>query len=389
MNYQCDPTLLSEVRRYGSFDATGCFNCGSCTLSCDLAGDNVSFPRRALRQVLTGQREILNETLDPWICHDCGDCSTVCPRQTGPRESMMTLRRYLASVYDWTGIASKINSSKAWHIGALSFVAAVVLALIVLYHVYRVGMPFGEFRSTSMGLEHMFPIMTYFTLVVVLFPFFILLTNAFRMYWFTVHKRQESRSPLTQWLMELRIFVLHFFTYKKMVECPTEKMRWPKHLVLGAGVMAMLVVMVFALKWFQTDKVYPLSHPQRWVGYLATAFIMFGTGDILVSRIRKKREIHKTSEFRDWVFPSLLLATTVSGIAVHILRLGGFGLATHYAYAIHLVITVPMLVVEMPFGKWGHMMWRPLAMYFLSLRELRERTVERTAAPEEVPVYAG
>jgi hypothetical protein len=231
--------------------------------------------------------------------------------------------------------------------------------------------------------------MTYFTLVVVIFPFFILLTNAFRMYWFTVHRKEITRSPLARWLIEVRIFLVHFFTYKKMVECPTEKMRWPKHLVLGAGVMAMIVVMVFALKWFQTDKVYPLSHPQRWVGYLATAFIMFGTGDILVSRIRKKREIHKTSEFRDWVFPSLLLATTVSGIAVHILRLGGFGLATHYAYAIHLVITVPMLVVEMPFGKWGHMMWRPLAMYFLSLRELRERTVERTASPEEAPVYAG
>ena len=384
MNYRCDPTLAAEVRRYGHFDVAGCFNCGTCTLSCDLAGEYASFPRRSTRQVLMGLRPMVNASLDPWICHDCGDCSTACPRQTGPRESMMTLRRYLASVYDWTGIAAKINSSTAWHLGALSFVGALVLALIVFYHAYSVTMPFSEFSATPMGLEHMFPMMTYFTLAVVLFPFFILLTSAFRMYWFTVHRKEGIHSPFSQWLLEAKTFMLHFFTYKKMVECPTEKMRWPKHLLLGVGCMAMLAIMVFGLRWFQTDKIYPLYNPQRWVGYLATAFLIFGTGDILLSRIRKEKEIHKTSDFRDWNFPVLLLATAVSGIVVHALRYLGLELATHYAYAVHLVITVPMLVVEMPFGKWTHMIYRPLAMYFLSLRE---RTVAQTASSEEVPAY--
>jgi ferredoxin len=384
MNYQCDPTLVAEVRRYGHFDVAGCFNCGTCTLSCDLAGEYASFPRRSTRQVLMGLRPMVNENLDPWICHDCGDCSTACPRQTGPRESMMTLRSYLASVYDWTGIAARINSSTAWHLGALLFTAALVLALIVFYHAYSVKMPFSEFSATPMGLEHMFPMMTYFTLVVVLFPFFILLTSAFRMYWFTVHQKEGIRSPFSQWLIEAKTFMLHFFTYRKMVECPTEKMRWPKHLLLGLGCMAMLVIMVFGLRWFQTDKIYPLYNPQRWVGYLACAFLIFGTGDILLSRIRKEKEIHKTSGFKEWNFPVLLLATAVSGIVVHVLRYLGLELATHYAYALHLMISVPMLVVEMPFGKWTHMIYRPLAMYFLSLRE---RPVAQTVTSEGVPAY--
>jgi hypothetical protein len=33
---QSDPTLLADIRRYGKFDPTGCYQCGSCTLSCDL-----------------------------------------------------------------------------------------------------------------------------------------------------------------------------------------------------------------------------------------------------------------------------------------------------------------------------------------------------------------
>jgi len=384
MNDDCDPTLLAEVRKYGKFDVAGCFNCGSCTLSCELATDFASFPRRSTRQVLMGLRQVLNEGLDPWICHDCGDCSTVCPRQTEPREAMMTLRRYLASVYDWTGIASKINRSKRWHIGFLSFAAALFLLLVVLYHVYVVNMSLSDFTSTSMGLEHMFPMMTYFTLGVILFPFFILMTNAFRMYRLTVHQKETIRSPLSQWLVEIKTFMLHFFTYKKMAECPTEKGRWAKHLLLGLGCMGMLILLVFSLRWFQTDQIYPVYHPQRWIGYLAAAFLIFGTVDILIGRIKKEKEIHKSSDFRDWNFPILLLATAVSGIAVHIFRVLGLELTTHYTYAIHMTIAVPMLVIEMPFGKWTHMIYRPLALYFQSLKERTQQQESSEGVPEYV-----
>jgi quinone-modifying oxidoreductase, subunit QmoC len=384
MNDDCDPTLLAEVRKYGKFDVAGCFNCGSCTLSCELATDFASFPRRSTRQVLMGLRQVLNEGLDPWICHDCGDCSTVCPRQTEPREAMMTLRLYLASVYDWTGIASKINRSKRWHIGSLSFAAALFLLLVVLYHVYAVNMSLSDLTSTSMGLEHMFPMMTYFTLGVILFPFFILMTNAFRMYRLTVHQKGTIRSPLSQWLVEIKTFMLHFFTYKKMAECPTEKGRWVKHLLLGLGCMGMLVLLVFSLRWFQTDQIYPVYHPQRWIGYLAAAFLIFGTVDILIGRIKKEKEIHKSSDFREWNFPILLLATAVSGIAVHIFRVLGLELATHYTYAIHMMIAVPMLVIEMPFGKWTHMIYRPLALYFQSLKERTQQQESSEGVPEYV-----
>ena len=331
-----------------------------------------------------GLRKLLNESLDPWICHDCGDCAIVCPRQTEPRKSMETLRRYLASVYDWTGIAAKINSSKAWHIGTLAGVAILVLVLIGLYHVYIVKMPFMDFASTPMGLEHMFPLMTYFTLVVILFPLLMLMINAFRMYLFTVHRKEIIKTSPFQWLIEAKIFLLHFFTYKKMAECPTEKGRWFKHMFLASGCLGMLVLLVFWVRWFQTDKIYPLSHPQRWIGYVAAAFLIFGTVDILLGRLKKEKEIHKTSDFLDWTFPILLLATTVSGIVVHILRVSGLELATHYSYAIHLMISVPMLVIEMPFGKWTHMIYRPLALYFLSLRE---RTLEQQGSSEGVPEY--
>jgi nitrate reductase gamma subunit len=133
--------------------------------------------------------------------------------------------------------------------------------------------------------------------------------------------------------------------------------------------MVMFFLLVFFLKWFQTDNIYPIYHPQRWIGYLATGAIIFATGEILIGRIKKREQIHKYSRQTDWILPILLLLTAVSGIAVHIFRYLGFSLTTHYTYALHLAIAVPMLIVEVPFGKWSHMIYRPLAIYFQTVKE--------------------
>jgi len=80
----------------------------------------------------------------------------------------------------------------------------------------------------------------------------------------------------------------------------------------------------------------------------------------------------------------LLLATAVSGMAVHIFRVLGLELTTHYAYAIHMMIAVPLLVIEMPFGKWTHMIYRPLALYFQSLKERTQQQESSEGVPEYV-----
>ncbi|MFQ6112874.1 MAG: 4Fe-4S dicluster domain-containing protein, partial [bacterium] len=108
MKIKSDPTLLAEVRKYGRFDTNACLQCGSCTVVCDLTNSSASFPRRIIRYALLGLRKPLQSSLEPWICHDCGDCSTACPRETEPAEAMMTLRRYLTAQYDWTGLSSKM-----------------------------------------------------------------------------------------------------------------------------------------------------------------------------------------------------------------------------------------------------------------------------------------
>lgn len=363
-----DPTLLAEVRKYGPFDINACFQCGSCTVICELTDDSASFPRRIVRYTLFGLRKLLKSSLEPWLCYYCGDCSTACPRETEPGEAMMTLRRYLTAQYDWTGLSSKIYRSKLWEIGALSFVGAIVLLLVGLYHIRTVGLPFPDFISQPMGLEHMFGKITIFTLSVFFISFFFLISNAFRMYWYTMKGDRKVKIPFFLYLTEAKTLVLHAVTQKRFRDCP-DKNRWIKHFLLAAGCALMIFIKIFFLKWFQTDNIYPLYHPQRWLGYFAAGALLFATGEILIGRIKKREQMHKFSCVTDLTLPILLLLTALSGIAIHVFRYLGLELTTHYVYALHLLIAVPMLIVEIPFGKFSHLIYRPLAIYFQTVKD--------------------
>jgi quinone-modifying oxidoreductase, subunit QmoC len=56
-------------------------------------------------------------------------------------------------------------------------------------------------------------------------------------------------------------------------------------------------------------------------------------------------------------------------------------MATYVMYTVHMAIAVPMLAVEVPFGKWAHLLYRPLALYVAAVR----REGAANASPEPAP----
>ncbi len=375
-----DPGLLAEIRRYGRFDTSGCYQCGSCTISCELVEGARTFPRRSIRYVLLGLREPLLASLEPWICHDCGDCSIICPRQAEPRISMSTLRRFLSAQYDWSGIAARLSRSRALYLTTFFAVALMTTLLIVFYHLWYVKLAFGDFVTTPLGQEHMFPLMTYYTLVVMLLPLLLLTSRVYRVW--RLSMGAYPAVPLATYYREAWTYVYQSVTHSLMRKCP-DRGRWLGHWMLALGTVMMLTIKTIGLRWFQTDNLYPIYHPQRWLGYIAAALIIYGIVDILIGRIRAKKEIYKQTRIEDLVFPIALLLTALTGLAAHILRYAGFPLVCHFAYALHVVIATPMLVVEMSFGKWSHMIYRPLALY---LEAVKARAAK--AETQEAVAYA-
>jgi quinone-modifying oxidoreductase, subunit QmoC len=378
MAARVDPKFKHELLEFGLKNIEACFNCGSCTAVCAHSDEAEPLPRSAIRKIQLGLQDELAGSLSPWLCYYCGDCSTTCPRDANPAENMMALRRWLTSRYDWTGISRRLYLSTAGELGTLGVLALVVLA------VFAVG---GAFQPSSMPTESV-SINTFAPVTVVHYGDWVLagiLTlalalNTLRMIRFAMGGGRKLRIPLSTYLKEIPTFVIHTVTQKRWLDCRGAT-RWFQHFLLVTGYGTMFLLVVVFLSTFQRDGAE--FHWSSIFGYYGTLTLLFISGDALVSRFRKREELHKYSHPTDYMYLVLLFLTALSGILLHLFRLANFPLTAYFTYVIHLAIAVPMLIVEVPFGKWAHLLYRPLAMYLV-----RVRARALTEAPPAAVVHA-
>ena len=104
--------------------------------------------------------------------------------------------------------------------------------------------------------------------------------------------------------------------------------------------------------------------------------------------LKKLEAQHQHSHESDWIFLILLLVVALTGVLQHILHRAGADEAANVAYVVHLMGVVPMLGLEVPFSKWSHMAYRPLAMYFSMLRKQMVPAPEKEEAPAIVQTIA-
>jgi hypothetical protein len=198
-----------------------------------------------------------------------------------------------------------------------------------------------------------------------------------------VMKPRKNKIPLRLYLSEFKTLVVHAFTQKRWRECKGEdNSRWFKHLLLVSGYGIMLLLIVGLLWWFQTDNLYPIYHPQRWLGYFATILLLYASGEALIGRFKKREEIHRFSHHSDWLFPAFLFGGTLTGILVHVFRYAGWPWPTYIMYILHVMVMLPMLETEVGIGKWTHMFYRPLAIYF---QAIKEKAAQTELAPSPAP----
>ena len=367
------PGLHRQIAKFGGGDVTACMNCGNCTASCSQTMESGGFPRRIIHLLQVGHREKLEESLEPWLCYYCGLCSDTCPRDANPAETMMAARRYLTSRYDWTGLGRKFYTSPVWEIAAVFLVGFLVVALFALFH--------GPVVTDRVELNTFAPVewVEIGDWVVGGTLGLILLMNASCMVRFVMRPDKGRNIPFSLIFGELRTFAEHFAVQKRWRECEGENTRWLKHLLLVSGYVTMIVLVEIFLRQFQTDEIRPFFHPTRLLGYYATAVLLYVTSDFLVERLRKRSPIHKYSEASDWIFLILLFLAALTGILVHGFRLAGLPLATYSTYVIHLAVVASFLIVQVPYGKWSHMLYRPLAVYLAAVKQKASRSAGQMA----------
>jgi hypothetical protein len=393
MSYRVNPALAGELARYGGESSARCFNCGNCTAVCTLSEGETVFPRKVIRNIQLGLEERLKESPEPWLCYYCGGCSDTCPREAHPGELMMAVRRWLTSRYDWTGLSRRLYLSLSWEIGLLAVVALFVLGLFLVPGM--MGLPFGFQAVKGPALEHVrldifAPklVVHYGDWLLALLLAFLLAINASRMVRFVLAGEPGLKIPPRIWIVKLSELVVHFATQKRWLDCDNDtRIRWLQHLLLVSGYVTILLLVMVFLPWFQRDGAE--FHFTALFGYYSTAVLLGATVLAMRGRLRREEQVHRFSHATDWIFLVLLFLTALTGIALHLFRLLDLPLPTYVTYVIHLMIAVPMLVIEVPFGKWAHLAYRPLARYLVAVREAaraeQSAHVQQGAAATTVP----
>ncbi len=370
-----DAALVKELIELGG-DFKVCQHCATCTATCSLSTDDHPFPRRQMLLAQWGLKEELMADPAPWLCFYCGECSKACTRKANPGETMMALRRYLTTMYDWTGLSRLMYRSVAWEIGVLAIVSMVVVALFTLPSSFGFGLLHQNPDALkAVMLDRFAPkeVVHLGDTIMALVLSFFLLTNAWRMF-----SALTSRSsiPFSEYLKRLPFLVIQGVTQKRWGECADKDgvRNWLRHLVLVTGYGLIFTLVVIFLPWFQIEN--SSFHWTSILGYYSTVALLAATAWMIADRLGKRTEMHRFSHLSDWLFPILLFLTALSGILVNAFRLMDMPMPTYVMYTAHMAIAVPMLVVEVPFGKWAHLLYRPLALWVAAVQK-EEATAQK------------
>jgi quinone-modifying oxidoreductase subunit QmoC len=370
MATQLDPGLMDELKAFGMKDeAMHCYQCGNCVGVCSLSEGRTTFPRKLVRYAQLGMKDKIMQSPEPWLCYYCGDCTEKCPRGADPGETMMALRRYLTSLYDWTGFARRFYTSLAFEIGAVAAVAALVGLAFLIFH--------GPIVKDKVALNVFAPnrVIEVLDLCMAAVLSSVLLISVYRCYK-TVMGEIRSKIPLKTYLGQAKELIIHTLTQKRFGRCEDRK-QWWIHLLIMTGYSSVFLMVVVGIRWFQRDRIidpgYPaLSVIMSLVGYYATFAILYGTTYALTGRLKKTKTPYKNTHSTDWMFLVLLQLTTLTGILVHFAIWLNLPVPTYVVYVIHLMIAVPMLVLEVPFAKWAHLAYRPVVLYLWKVRQSYE-----------------
>lgn len=353
-----NPDFVKDIKKYGAEEFKACFSCGNCTATCSLTDKDNSFPRKLIRYTVLGLESEIKSSVDPWLCYYCGDCSVSCPRQADPGNLMMSLRRYLISRYDWTGLSGILYKNLWGYIFAF---------LIIIGGIVGLSLSSTFNQEEWMHYGHYFEMFAIGSVFVI-----ILLPNIIRMWYYIVWPRKK-KFVFKNYLFSFKEFFIHMFTQKRSLSCEVSKVNniwWFEHFILVVGYLSLLFITVF-LDWFSTENSVVI-----YLGYIFSAVIFIVTFDFVVRRIRKRSEKSSFSHPSDWFFVIWLLLMGLSAFAVRLLIDTNVLENNFWLFLFHLMILAQWALVIVPFGKWTHFIYRSFAMYFSTIINAVEKKVQ-------------
>lgn len=373
--YLVDPDVgfIKEVGKLGGQDLKKCFQCATCSVACPISPDTKPFPRKEMIAASWGLKDRLVGNGDIWICHNCGDCNTRCPRGARPGDVLGALRAYTISEYAAPKVLAKAVNDKKMLLPLLALPAVIFIVLGFLVNVLF-GVQWLNFSPAGDTIVHGNFFSTWLVdLIFIPTMLFAVIVFALGLKRFVADMHanallegktnQEKFDPVAAVQALIRA-VPSIFKHKRFNECGENKERATPHMMVLFSFIALFIVtniFFVALYVFGQHGPYSQLNPVKWLANAGGIALIIGSGMMIMQRLAKKDEVHS---YQDWLLLGLVFGLGVTGMLAQLTRLGGLAGVSYFIYFVHLMF-VWYLFAYTPFTKLAHLVYRTVALTYL------------------------
>jgi quinone-modifying oxidoreductase subunit QmoC len=363
-----DVGFIKEVIGLGGDTLKKCFQCATCSVACPISPDTKPFPRKEMIAASWGLKDRLVGNLDIWLCHHCGDCTTMCPRGAKPGEVLGAVRSYAIADYAVPkSVGKAVNDPKKLPIlMGIPVVIFIVLGLITGLLDFSPslgehGIAHSQFFSTWLVDMIFVPLAIW---VVVIFAL------GLKRFIADIHenavlegKTEKKELDLFGFIKAIPSILPTILKHDKFSECSENKDRATAHLMVFWSFVGLFIVtniFFVVLYVFQQHGPYSQLNPVKWLANVAGVALIIGSALMIKNRLAKKDQ---TSTYKDWYLLGLVFGLGVTGVLTQATRLAGMAGVTYVIYFIHLIF-VFNLFAFLPFSKLAHLVYRTVAMAY-------------------------
>ncbi|MGI6655937.1 MAG: quinone-interacting membrane-bound oxidoreductase complex subunit QmoC [Desulfobulbus sp.] len=383
MNVQPDLNFIRAMKEAGGDTLKKCYQCATCSVACPLSTDGNPFPRKQMILAQWGLKDQLVNDVNIFLCHNCGDCSELCPRDARPGDVLGAIRAYAYRALAWPKALADLCASAKNLPMLIGIPSVFVFVLWLISGGLRI--PSGEVFA-QVGYTHFFGHWDWRYLSKnVLFIDIIMLTAlgiAVVSFWKGLSKMwrnmqasagQEDalyRPSICQFITRfLWPSIVEIVKHTRFKECNIQRDRVRGHLPLVWGFIGLFIVTAYSA--FTQDVIgifIPSMHgpismwnPMKLLANVSAVAMIFGIAVLWKNRQQMEAEGRATDTFYDWFLIWIIMGVGVTGLAAEVLRLVGIPSLGYVVYYLHLV-SVVMLFLYMPYTKFAHLVYRTFAM---------------------------